>query len=408
MKSFCLIAGIVLICAWPASHAAQNVEESAPFASGGRLEVSIVSGSVKVRGWNRETIQVSGRLSSDDDRLRFDVADSDAFVTVYEERERRGNRHKRKQDGDAHLVINVPAATRVAVHTVSGDIEVGDTTGLQRLESVSGDIKSQLRAREGTFRTVSGEIDIDADETLERLAVHSVSGDADINGAGGELRLETVSGDFDVVANRFSRLQVTTVNGDFEIEGELIKGGDVSIESVNGDIRLATRSLYDTEFDLESFNGSISRIFDYKPVRQSRYAPGYLLRLTEGDGASRIRVETLNGDIDITGAESGRTPRISNATSRAVQGGRDDDDHDHDHAYDHVHDFHDDDFHSRGDADSDRPRRFRDSGGTRPTRETRGTTRRDEIEDFDAAMKALEQEMRELNNAAVPPAPDKP
>lgn len=406
MKSFWIVAGFVLICAWPAAQAAQQVSESAPFAAGGRLEVSIVNGAVEIRGWKRDTIEISGRLESDDDRLRFDVADTDAFVTVFKERGGRGNRNKRRQDGAAYLVINVPEATRLAVHTVSAEIDVKGSAGEQRLESVSGDINSELRAREGSYRTVSGEIAVAADDTLQRLATHTVSGDVEIRGASGELRFETVSGDLDVFATRFTRLHVTTVNGDFELQGELLKGGDVSIESINGDIRLATRSLYDTEFDLESFNGDIARIFDYKAVRQSRYAPGRILRLTEGDGATRIRVETLNGDIDITGEQSPRPPRISNVTSQATNTRHDDDDHDHDHDEDHDDDY---EYVHKGDGyhdDGRRPRRYRDADDAKPPRGARSTPRRDEIEDFDAAMEALEKEMGALETETDSSLPD--
>jgi hypothetical protein len=48
---------------------------------------------------------------------------------------------------------------------------------------------------------------------------------------------------------------------------------------------------------LETFNGEIDSCFGPKAVRTSRYAPGSELKFTEGDGAGRVTIRTLNGDL---------------------------------------------------------------------------------------------------------------
>lgn len=378
MKAFWLILCFVATCGWSTAQAREQVDETRPFADNGRLEVSIVSGSVEVRGWNRPEIRVSGTLESKNDQLRFDVSDSDAFVSVFEEREHRGRRRERRQDGDANLVIQVPRATRLSIVSVSAEIDVSNTSLFQRLESVSGDIQSTLQSSEGKFRTVSGQIKVEVIGNSERVEAHSVSGDIDIRGVSGEIRLETVSGDLDVTAKRFSRLDVHTVSGDLDLTGNFASGGEISAESVNGDMRLELPSLYNTEIHLESFNGDIAKVFDYRAVRNSRYAPGRTLRLTEGDGISRIRIETLNGDIDLlaTGGRQ-RAPRISQTGAQAYRSGpgNDGDDNHHD---DHDSHHHDDD-------DSDHGHRWNDTG------------------DFDEAMKALEKETRKSDRESTVP-----
>ena len=52
-------------------------------------------------------------------------------------------------------------------------------------------------------------------------------------------------------------------------------------------------------FDIETFNGDISNCFGPKAERTSKYAPGWELSFTQGDGDGRVTIATLNGDIDL-------------------------------------------------------------------------------------------------------------
>ena len=53
------------------------------------------------------------------------------------------------------------------------------------------------------------------------------------------------------------------------------------------------------EFDISTFNGDIRNCFGPKPERTSEYAPGRELRFREGQGSGRVRIKTLNGDVDV-------------------------------------------------------------------------------------------------------------
>lgn len=338
MKPVWLIASIVLTCLASTSGAdAADFEQRAAMAPGGDLEVSNVAGSVEIRGWSRKEIQVVAELASDNDHVEFEIRDNSAFVGVRSERDRgKGNHWHRNQHKDVDFVIHVPRATRIAVNTVSADIDVRELSSDQRLESVSGDVTIELNGQEASIRTVSGDVMVNGDGTVERLKVNTVSGDMKLNGVGGELRIESVSGDLDVTGETFRRLLGKTVNGDLDFRGELSKGGEIDFGAINGDVDILLPDLYDIEFNLETFNGDIDKIFGYNSSRKSRYAPGRILRLTEGDGDSRIRIDTLNGDISIKASNSGgREPRVKH-----IPGRYDDvsDNGDWGHATGHIHD----------------------------------------------------------------------
>lgn len=343
MKPLWLIASIVLVSLASTSGAeAADFEQRAPMSPGGDLEVSNVSGSVEIRGWNRSEIQVVADVKSVNDRIEFEIRDGSAFVGVRSERDKKRSDHwHRDQHKDVDFVINVPRSTRVSVNTVSADIDVRDVTGDQRLESVSGDIDLEFKGTEASVRTVSGDVVIAGNGSVERLKVATVSGDVELSGVGGELRMESVSGDLSVSGKKFRRLLGKTVNGDLDFRGELDKGGEIDFGAINGDVDIVLRTLFDIEFTLETFNGTIDEIFGYRASRKSRYAPGRMLRLTEGDGASRIRIDTLNGDISISAEkDGGREPRIKHIPGRYDDVSYDDGGH-RGYGYNHpVHNFH--------------------------------------------------------------------
>jgi hypothetical protein len=73
----------------------------------------------------------------------------------------------------------------------------------------------------------------------------------------------------------------------------------LDFESISGDIRLDLAGPVNAAIDASSFSGEIRNCFGPKPARTDEYAPGKELRFTEGQGGARVRIRSMNGDIDI-------------------------------------------------------------------------------------------------------------
>lgn len=288
MKPFTIATACLTLMgsAW----AGESISESAPMDSGKRLEVYNKAGSIEITGWSRNRIEVTGDLSGSSE-LEF-VTDKDRVLVKVV-----GRRHNKH--GSADLEISVPKETHIKVSGVSTDIEIEAITGQQQVNTVSGDIVTQAYDDEVYAKTVSGEVDVEGHGKESVLEVTTVSGDADIENASGDITVGTVSGEIDVTGNGMTRLDMSTVSGDIEFEGQLDKSARVDVETVNGDVLLEIQDDIPADFDLESFNGSISSIDGHAAKRQSKYGPGRYLEYTRGKGTARIRVNTLNGDIDI-------------------------------------------------------------------------------------------------------------
>ncbi|MEM7282915.1 MAG: DUF4097 family beta strand repeat-containing protein [Pseudomonadota bacterium] len=289
MKPTAILYLALVVCV--STAASETVEQTAPLKPGNRVEIHNHSGSIEIEGWNRDRVEVSAELSSDASELKFVASDNKVLIKVVN----RG----RKRYGGTDLQIMVPKETHIEVTGVSSDIDVEAVSGRQRLSSVSGDINTYAFDDEVFANTVSGDIEIEGSGEETVIDVTTVSGEASVEDVSGEVSVSTTSGDLEVSGNEIQRLNLSAVSGDIDMEGSLHEKAKVDVETVNGDVQLDISGNIEAEFDLESFNGSISSIDGHKAKRHSKYGPGRYLEYTRGDGKARIRVNTLNGDIDI-------------------------------------------------------------------------------------------------------------
>ena len=272
--------------------AAEEVNRTLDAAANGDVYVSNVSGSVVVRGWSRNQVEVTGELGNGVDELIFERDGDEIGIRV---------RHKRNsmRNGSADLVINVPQASSLQVHTVSADIDVDDVRGEQQLESVSGDITSTIHAAEMEAESVSGDIEVSGDNQSGSFSFHTVSGDIEVENVSGEIRLESVSGDISAVNGSVTRAIGETVNGDIVLRLSLLDGGRMDLETINGEVDVDFGGPVSARIDIETFNGNIRNCFGPEPVRTSKYTPGRELSFTEGSGAGRVKIDTMNGNVRI-------------------------------------------------------------------------------------------------------------
>jgi DUF4097 and DUF4098 domain-containing protein YvlB len=281
----------LLACA-PAAFAGTPINERAAADPAGHVEISNIAGFVVVTGWARAEVEVTGELGKGAERLEFTRAGKLTRVKVI-----MPNRSSRAES--TKLIVKIPADGSVSVNTVSAEVRVQGVKGAQRLQSVSGDVETHSAAEDVECKTVSGNVTVNGSGERSLLTVTTVSGDAHVNRVAGEVNGNTVSGNFTIAMGDTARSRLRSTSGDLGIRGRLAEEARLDFESISGDIRLDLEGPVGAEFDISSFNGDIRSCFGPKPVRTSEYAPGSELRFREGQGSARVRVKTLNGDIDL-------------------------------------------------------------------------------------------------------------
>jgi len=287
-----LFAAAALLAASPAVRAGTPINERAAADPAGSVEVSNVAGTVRVIGWDRNEVEVTGELGVGAEKLEFAVADKVTRIKVI-----RPSKTSNVEDTD--LVVRVPAASRLSVNTVSADIEVQGLLGAQRLQSVSAEISTAAAGEDVECKSVSGDVTVNGSFKKGLLTITTVSGDATALRVAGEVNANTVSGDITLGLGETNRSRVRSTSGDLTMAALLAADGKLDAESISGDVRLELVGAVDAEFDLSSFNGEIRNCFGPKAVSTSEYAPGKELRFREGQGTALVRIKTMNGDISV-------------------------------------------------------------------------------------------------------------
>lgn len=285
---------LLLAIALPVAALAGSVNKTVTVEANGEVEISNVSGTIDVRGWDRNEVQVSGHLGDDVERLDVETSGGHTLVKVVLPKGRVG-------DGEAILEINVPKSSTVEVSAVSADVSSKGVLGTQRLKSVSGEVTADIAGPDSEVRSVSGDVTVRGNGKISTLRISSVSGNIDLMNAAGKLDLVTVSGDARVTMGQTSEVRARTTSGNFNLTAKLLGNGRVDTESVSGEITLNVTAPGSISTEIESFSGDISGcLAQGKVERVSKYGPGTRLYLRGvEEGGARVRAKTLSGDVEI-------------------------------------------------------------------------------------------------------------
>jgi DUF4097 and DUF4098 domain-containing protein YvlB len=270
--------------------AAEPVDRKLDAPGDAIVTIQNTAGSVDIRGWSRNEVEVTGELGRDVEELVFERDGKEIRIEV-----RAPRKNNRRIGSD--LSIRVPERSSVNVSGVSTDIDVADVRGDIRLSAVSGDMDVQGFEGDLEIETVSGDIEAEGSGQQADVRFNTVSGDIDLQNVSGAISMTSVSGDLTLVDGSFERAKFNTTSGDIVYHAGLGGNGRLDIDTINGDLDVRFDGDLSARFDIETFNGDIRNCFGPEPQRTSRYAPGRELKFTEGGGSSRVTIRTLNGDV---------------------------------------------------------------------------------------------------------------
>jgi DUF4097 and DUF4098 domain-containing protein YvlB len=283
-----LIAGVLPL----ACHASDgNVDRKVAAQPTGEVMISNVAGSVEVRGWDRNEVQVTGTLDEDVERVDLESSGGRTIVKVIVSR-------GMNRDADAELEVMVPKMSRIDVSTTSADVSSRGVLGSQHLTTVSGEITADVSGSDSELRTVSGDLTVRGSGKPISLRVSSVSGSLDLTNAAGKVDVVTVSGDARVQMGEAREVRGRTTSGDIDLTARLTNDARVEVDSVSGEVtlRLAPRGF---SAEIETFSGDIHGCLADKVERASKYGPGKRLNIRTPEVGARVRAKTMSGDVDI-------------------------------------------------------------------------------------------------------------
>ena len=142
--------------------------------------------------------------------------------------------------------------------------------------------------------------DVTVDFTVEvpagvRFEGSTVNGGVEATGLTSEADVTTVNGDVELATSGYG--SATTVNGSVRLRiGQNNWTGQLAAKTVNGSVTVEMPTPTDLEVTAGTLNGSVSS--DFPIVMQGKMSP-QKLRGTIGKGGRQLRMESVNGDINL-------------------------------------------------------------------------------------------------------------
>ncbi len=276
------------------AYAGEKVDKSLSADAEGIVEIHNVRGKIRVTGWDKNKIEVSGELDDLAEKLIFERQGKVIIVRV-----EMPKRNINKGDG-SNLTIHIPKGNRVDFNGVSSDFLIEDVEGGMDVRIVSGDIDIINVHKQLYVSAVSSDITIKNSSGNAKMG--TVSGDIKGKFSGKNISADTVSGDLRLHLKDFDSLSAKSVNGDVWVSGQLNDSGNAKLGTVNGDITLAFERAVNARVKVKTgpggdINNKISddEVEDIFPNQQK-------LQMTLGDGSALIKIGTVNGSVTLKGS----------------------------------------------------------------------------------------------------------
>jgi hypothetical protein len=289
------LRALPLLAAWLALAAAlpgqRRLDERRPISSTASIRVTLMtaSGEVRVIGWDRDTVAVTGTIPAGD---RFDISrGSDlraAKMYVAPEND------KVATDKPIALVLRVPARARLWIKAGGADLDVSGMTGGLDLNIVSGRIRVLGTPREVNAESMDGDVEISGD--VAWLRAKTAGGAITLRGNGEDVGLTSVSGAV-AATGSYARGRFETVTGDIHFDGTVEPTGALTFDSHSGTVELRVPRALGADFEVATITGTIVNELTAARAVAALDMRGRELGFSTGGGGAHIAVRTFKGSV---------------------------------------------------------------------------------------------------------------
>jgi DUF4097 and DUF4098 domain-containing protein YvlB len=263
-----------------------NERRAAPPA--GLIRIHHHAGSVRVIGWERDTIAVSGTvMERGADRFYMGVSSHGSKLGIW------------ASQGDSlppsHLEIRVPRGAAVWIKTMSADAEVSGVSGGVDVYSVAGRIAVTGAPRELYAETMGGAISADVATRSARLK--SASGAIELRGRIADAAVQNVSGTIAVRGGAIERGRFESVDGDVSYDGAVPRAASLDFITHGGRVRLGIPP--DTRADVlvSTYAGQLENGFKVRALEGSNRFKGQEYTFALNGGGAQVSVRTFKGNV---------------------------------------------------------------------------------------------------------------
>ncbi|HEX5005071.1 MAG TPA: hypothetical protein VFV65_07130 [Gemmatimonadales bacterium] len=282
---------LVLLAALPPGAGAQAPShQGRAIAPAAAVRIFNLAGTVRVTGWNRDSIDVTAVVPEGAGRLVFGGGSGGVKLGI---------------DPPVGVVnypgslveVKVSSLARVWIKTESAEILVSGLTSSVDVSSVSGRIVITGEVAQVSAESMDGGIDVEVTAALVRLK--SAGGAIVLRGQATDATLSTVSGAATAVVRGLERGRMETVGGNLTFDTELRAGGNYTLESHSGDINIRLPAAVNGAVDLSALEGRVVNRLTKNPVRSANRGRGESAAFSAGTADADLVARTFKGTITI-------------------------------------------------------------------------------------------------------------
>lgn len=291
-----LVALAAALLLAPPLEAQRTVNERAAVPADVPIRFSMTAGTLRVIGWEHDSIAVTGTLPAG---VHF------AFSVWAEPAGARGVKgyaeaKQAELAAKGRLELRVPRRARVWVKTHAASVEAQEVAGTLDLSTVT----APITVRGGAAPTSISAESMEGDVTIETggaafVRAKSADGDVIVRGGGDDVGVSSVSGRLLVERGRYALLSMQSVTGEVRFAGECANEAALTLGSTSGATRLVLRRDQPASYELVTVRDGriVNRMTKHLP--QPREGGGSRLAFTVGKGGARVAVRSVRGDIVI-------------------------------------------------------------------------------------------------------------
>ena len=283
LRTLAALAALAGALAAPAA-AQEKVDRRLPADRDVSLRIFNHAGSVRVVGWDRDSVAVTGTAAKGQRVMMGGTRQS----------------MKLSPDGGgidgtapATLEVHVPRTARVWVKTASAPITVEGVRGGLDLYTVDGAIVVGGDPRELRAESMDGDVVVTGTPAWAR--VKTAAGTAALRAGGGDVGLTSVSGAVSLAGGPVERARLETVTGPITFAATMVRGGSYDLDSHGGRIDLRLTPKLGLDLEASTLHGTI----DGPVTEQEKGGDGRRFSLVSGDAGARVAVRTFKGPIHL-------------------------------------------------------------------------------------------------------------
>lgn len=276
-----VVAGV--FCAGVGAVSAELIRKNFPTIANPSLLLHSHSGTISVKGWDQNQVEIKGERSSDAMRVMIDGTEEKVTVQTHPTREGIS-----PQEARVNLEIRVPRQALVRVESEQGDITVEDVTGDVAVEGVSNSVALSNLSGHITARTVDGSILIRSSE--------------------GYIKADSITGDLKFIQVNGPELVGTTNSGAIRYQGDFGLGGTYLLHNYSSPIEIATSPKASFDVTARSVQGSVESDIAFRPMplgtpfgRPSIGKVGKVFQGRFNTGKSTVQITSYSGTIRLYG-----------------------------------------------------------------------------------------------------------